>query len=79
MLETGIDYQGRRTVRTLGEVGYNDYIRCPLEAEIVLKGPCVDGKDEGKWGEGKMHFGQLPRGPKRRGLCCSPMDFTSGS
>jgi len=46
---------------------------------MVLKDPCVDGKDYGKWGEGKMHFGQQPQGPKRRGLCCSHMDFTSGS
>lgn len=79
MLETGIDYQGRRTVPTLEENGYNDYIRCLSEAEMVLKDPCVDGKDYGKWGEGKMHFGQQPQGPKRRGLCCSHMDFTSGS
>jgi len=45
VLETGIDYQGRRTVRTLKKVGYNDCIRCISEAEIVLTGPWEDGKD----------------------------------
>ena len=68
MLETGIDYQGRRTVCTLKKVGYNDYIRCLSEAEMGMKGHWEDGTDEGKWGEDKVHFSQLPRGPKRQGL-----------
>jgi hypothetical protein len=71
MLETGIDYQGRRTVRTLKEVCYTNYIRCLVEADMVLKGPCVDGKDRGKLAEGKMHLASCHGDPNARDFTVS--------